>query len=168
MRKIENAIFALVAFLILFSTIVTPLVHADAAPPTTSSISCAVSSTSVNLGNSITVTAIITPATSGVTVTLTYKEPNGSVLTRTAVPGINSGYYSDTYVPNGAGAWTVKASWPGDDTFFGATSLPVAFTVTSPQAKVTTGISMGYVYLAIVVVVIVVLAIATILYRKRK
>lgn len=101
-----------------------------------SSISCSVSSTSISIGSSITVSGSITPARSGVTVTLSYILPNATVFKRT-VTSASDGKYSDTYTPSVLGSWSVKASWYGDASYAGATSSSVSFTV----SKISTTIS---------------------------
>lgn len=101
-----------------------------------SSISCSVSSTSISIGSSITVSGSITPACSGVTVTLSYTLPNATVFKRTVTSASDS-KYSDTYTPSAVGSWSVKASWEGDASYAGATSSSTSFTV----SKISTTIS---------------------------
>ncbi|MCJ7631190.1 lamin tail domain-containing protein, partial [Candidatus Bathyarchaeota archaeon] len=94
-----------------------------------SSISCGLSSTSLEIGSSVTVSGSITPTRFGVTVTLSYTMPNATPLTRTAISA-SDGKYSDTYTPSVLGSWSVKASWTGDGTYSGAESSIVSFTIT--------------------------------------
>jgi len=94
-----------------------------------STISCSVSPASIIIGSSVTVSGSISPGHGGVTVTLTYTRPDSSVVTRTVTSGAG-GNYTDTYTPDRAGSWTVKASWPGDADHNGATSSVQSFSVT--------------------------------------
>lgn len=91
-------------------------------------ISCSVSPSEVTEGGSVTVSGSISPAVSGATVTLTYKKPDATTFTRTATTGSGVSY-SDTYKPDATGSWSVSASWAGDSTHEGASSLSIPFTV---------------------------------------
>jgi signal peptidase I len=93
-----------------------------------STITCTVCpNPTVNLGENITVYGSINPARSGVDVKLTY-EWNGTTITR-AVTTNSTGVYQDTYKPNGLGVWKIKASWEGDNSYFGASSGIVTISV---------------------------------------
>jgi peptide/nickel transport system substrate-binding protein len=91
-------------------------------------ISCSVSPSEITEGSSITVSGSIDPAVSGKTVSLSFRKPDGTALTRT-VTSDSHGSYNDSYKPDAAGSWSVTASWPGDPTHEGASSQPVSFTV---------------------------------------
>ena len=93
-----------------------------------SSITCPASKLEIAEGESITVSGSISPPVSDVTVTLTYKKPDDSIMTRTVTTG-SDGSYSDEYEPDAVGSWSVKASWDGDATHEGATSSTNSFTV---------------------------------------
>jgi hypothetical protein len=136
----------------------------DLPPPSSSAISCSVSLTSVPSGNSTTVSGSISPAVSGVQVTLTYTKPDGTTLTRTTTSG-NDGSFTDTYSPDKVGSWSVTASWAGNDAYFGATSLAAAFTVTESSAAY---IPMEYVYAAVIIITIIIAALAAYWYKKKK
>lgn len=94
-----------------------------------STISCSASSSSVKLGESITVSGSISPAVAGATVTLTYTK-GSSTTPRTTTSGAD-GKYSDKYVPSEAGSWSVVASWAGDSVYNGASSSSVQFVVSA-------------------------------------
>ncbi len=136
----------------------------DNPPPSPTSISCSVFPTSLALGNSATVNGSISPSVSNVTVKLTYTKPDGTTITRTTTTGAD-GSFSDAYVPDTAGSWSVKANWDGNDSYLASTSFDATFTVTGGSAL---GISMEYVYIIIVIVIVIVAAAALFLYRKRK
>jgi hypothetical protein len=101
-----------------------------------SSISISVPLDKISLGDSTPIFGFISPPHKA-TVTLTYKMPNGTVLTRT----INSealGEFEDVFTPEMAGNWTVKASWSGDSDHEGASrsinfivkqNLPISYIV---------------------------------------
>jgi hypothetical protein len=163
--------------LILFTTILLFIVSAyscaavssqvqfvDAAPPSSTSISCSVLPSSVTLGSSITLSGSITPAVSNVTVTLTYTKPDATSITRTATTGAD-GSFSDTYTPDIAGSWSAQSSWAGNSAYFGSQSFAAAFTVTQGSS---TGFPMTYAYVIVVIIAVVIVAIAVYLLTKRK
>jgi hypothetical protein len=91
-------------------------------------ISCTLSKATVKKGESLTVSGSINPSREGVTVTLIYTAPDGTALTRTVLT-TEAGAYSDAYMPEKGGSWTVKASWAGDEEYSGAESPPASFIV---------------------------------------
>ena len=93
-------------------------------------LSCSVSPQETKKDETIIVSGSINPVIEGVTLTLTYKKPDGSTFTRTATTG-SDGSYSDSYTPDAIGTWSVTASWAGDSTYNGASSLSESFTVKS-------------------------------------
>jgi hypothetical protein len=101
----------------------------------TSSITCVPGKSSINVGDTLTVSGGITPPVAGVSVSIEYKMGSSDV-TRTATTG-SDGKYSDSYSLAAAGSWTVKASWAGNTQYSGASSSTQTFTVSQPT--VTTG-----------------------------
>ncbi len=91
-------------------------------------IACSVSPSEVTKGGSVTVSGSTSPTVPGATLTLTYKKPDATTFTRTVTTG-SGGSYSDAYEPDAAGSWSVSASWAGDSTHEGASSLSASFTV---------------------------------------
>jgi hypothetical protein len=121
-------------------------------------LTCSVSASEIIEDNPITVSGSISPAITGIPVTLTYTRPDGTTFTRTATTG-SGGSYSDTTNPSVTGAWSVKASWSGDSFREGASSSTVSFTVkTNPIVFVGIG----------VVVVVAVVAVALAARRRRR
>jgi hypothetical protein len=114
------------------------------------------------LGNNLTVSGFISPAVSGVIVTLTYTKPDATTLTRTVTSGTD-GAFRDNYTPSVVGRWSAKASWLGNVDYLGATSFAAEFTVNNPGA-----IPMEYVYAVVAIVIIVIVAIAAYWYTKKK
>lgn len=94
--------------------------------PTT--ITCEVSKDKITQGDSITVSGSISPKRADVTVTLSYTQPDGSIISRTTTTK-SDGTYSDSYKPDAVGTWSVSASWAGDDTYGGSSSTSKSFTV---------------------------------------
>lgn len=104
-------------------------------------LSCSFSKDTITQGGSIAVSGSINATLSGKTITLTYKMPDGSILTRTVTTG-SDGSYSDSYAPYAIGSWSVTASWGGDSTHFGATSSLKSFIVNpKPFIETPTGIA---------------------------
>jgi hypothetical protein len=104
-----------------------------------SSLSCSVSSSSLMIGDSVTVSGSLIPALSSKIVTLTYMKPNGLTFTRTCTT--NPGDYIDTYTPDSTGAWSVRASWDGDTIYEGALSTEIEFTVSKISSVLTCSVS---------------------------
>jgi len=86
-----------------------------------SAIQITLSSEKVTLDDAITVSGYVTPAHQ-VTVTLTYKRPDGSSCNRTVTTSPADGTFTHTYTLNAEGLWSVTASWPGDADYYGDTS----------------------------------------------
>jgi len=121
-------------------------------------LSCSVSKDTITQGDSIVISGSLNVTLSGKTVTLTYRKPDGSTFNRTVTTG-SDGSYSDSYIPDTAGSWSVTASWTGDSSYNGATSSSRSLTVNSvtfilftPLGVALTG---GIIVLAVIVVVLV-------------
>lgn len=170
MKAPMNIKISALTVIVLLLAITVASTFADAPPSTPTAITLSLSTTSVTLGNSLTVNGSVTPSTSGlpavsgVTVTLTYTKPDSTTSTKTVTTGAD-GSFSDAYTPNVAGSWSIQASWDGNAAYLGATSFAEAFTVTNPSES---GIPMVYLYVAVVAIIIVIAAIAGYLYRKKK
>jgi hypothetical protein len=136
----------------------------DAAPPSPTSISCSVLPASVILGNSSTVSGSITPVVSDITITLTYTKPDATTINRTATTGTD-GSFTDTFIPDVVGSWSVNANWAGNDNYFGSSSFDESFTV---EKAATAGFPMIYVYLIVIIIVVIVAVIAAYSFMKRK
>jgi N-acetylneuraminic acid mutarotase len=93
-----------------------------------SSISCAVSSLTVNEGETITIFGNTIPNIPDAFISLHYIKPEGTEENITALTTVN-GAYSSNYTPLERGVWKVRASWKGDETMEGAVSSEVSFTV---------------------------------------
>jgi len=91
----------------------------------TSTISIEVSSTSVNVGSSITISGGITPARSFVTVTIEYRKSGAVAWTTLGNKTTNQdGEYTYDWKTDKAGTYEVRARWDGDETYAGDASEP--------------------------------------------
>ncbi|MEM2346394.1 MAG: SHOCT domain-containing protein [Archaeoglobaceae archaeon] len=91
------------------------------------SISISVSPSKVKLGDSVTLSGVISPPIS-TKITITIKSPSGGerVVEVTSTEG---GYYSYTFTPDSIGKWYARAGWAGNDDYFGYTSQWISFDV---------------------------------------
>jgi hypothetical protein len=106
----------------------------------TSSLSCFVSSTGIELDNKVTVSGTIVPAAVEVDVTLTYTRPDSTTLERLVTTSLN-GDFNDIFTPSSIGAWSVQASWEGNDTHLGSSSSLTYFTVTKISTVLSCSVS---------------------------
>jgi hypothetical protein len=122
-----------------------------------SALSCYISKDTITQGESIVVSGSINVTLSGKTVTLTYRKPDGSTMNRTVTTG-SDGSYSDSYIPDAAGSWSVTASWTGDSAYDGATSSMRSLVVNSVTFILFTPFGMallGGVIILIIIVIVV-------------
>jgi len=119
----------------------------------TTELSCSISKSALTEGDSIVVSGSLSAILSGKTVTLTYREPEGSTKNRTVTTG-SDGSYTDSYSLDAPGSWSVTAYWEGDSVYDGATSSSQSFTVNS-KPFIQTPLGMATVGIGIAVVVIV-------------
>ena len=104
-------------------------------PKSSSSVTIALSKTTLKIDEDITVSGAISPSHSA-TVTFTFTRPDSSQITRTTSSG-GDGAYTYAFTPDMAGTWSVKAAWPGDDDHSEATSSTETFTVTKLNSTLT-------------------------------
>jgi hypothetical protein len=98
-------------------------------------ISCAVSPIPVPLGETVTVSGVITPTCGGVQVTLNYTKPDFTIITSTVMTDVN-GTYMEDFIPDSVGVWWVKASWDGDENHLGAESQKFMFRVVKASSSI--------------------------------
>ncbi|UCH37674.1 MAG: hypothetical protein JSV76_00370 [Candidatus Bathyarchaeota archaeon] len=79
-----------------------------------STLSCSVSPSQIEKGETIDVEGLLDPEINNATVNLIYTRPDASTVTRT-VQTKADGSYADSYQPDVEGGWTVNASWAGDE-----------------------------------------------------
>ena len=92
------------------------------------SLSCAPEAEAVEAGEEVTVSGRLSPVVPGAAVVLTYIDPDGNENIRNTSTD-RDGAYSDSFRPDGEGAWKVGASWEGDQGHHPAASAQQAFTV---------------------------------------
>lgn len=84
-----------------------------------STITCSVDPSSITLGKNVTMSGSINPARS---VTIEYRKIDETAWTElTTVPSVD-GSYGYEWKPTVAGSYEIKASWKGDDNYFGDSS----------------------------------------------
>jgi parallel beta-helix repeat protein len=103
---------------------------------TLTSITCAITPSELPVFSTLTLNGAITPVVGTVPVILTFVKPDGTTVNQTVTSRADS-VYTATYTPPIGGAWSVSASWAGDDPYDPATSTSVAFTVT-PEGLIPT------------------------------
>jgi hypothetical protein len=106
-------------------------------------IALGLSPTSITLGQSVTASGNVFPTPAGSpNVTFQSTSPGGmvsGVFPEGTV--LSGGAYTRTFTPTeasaGRSAWSITASWPGDDTYQSATSAAATFTVAKAQPALT-------------------------------
>jgi len=96
-----------------------------------SSLSISVSPASIRLGESVSIAGGLSPAMA-TAIKLIYRRPNGSELARDVATSA-SGAFSDSFKPDLAGAWSVRAAWAGDAAHKPSESSPASFSVLEAQ-----------------------------------
>ena len=111
-----------------------------------STITCSVSPRSLEKGETIDVSGSLDPAEENLTITLSYRDPNGTIHVRNVTTDAE-GAYSDSYQPEVEGTWSVNASWPGDERYEGdwasasfEVRRPVSFSVTTSNNRLVGGL----------------------------
>lgn len=120
-----------------------------------SSISVSLPTQSLLQNESLSMTGLLSGPEGGVEtpmLTLRYGKPDGSTITRTITTGPD-GSFSDQYSPDMYGAWTVTASWEGNEEYEGS-STTKTFTVTSATAAGIPFATLGLVGLVAAVALI--------------
>jgi cytochrome c biogenesis protein CcmG/thiol:disulfide interchange protein DsbE len=121
-------------------------------------ITIALTKVAIDQGQSMEVSGSISPALSGVQVTLTYTRPDGSTVKRSSTTSADGGF-GDAYTPDGVGQWSLEASWPGNNNYTEAFSNSINFSVKQPFPLV-------YI-IGIILAVIIVASLLIVRSRKR-
>jgi hypothetical protein len=87
-----------------------------------SSMTITLDKTSITLGESVTISGLLTPALN-VTVDLEIKCPNGTSVSKSILA--SKGAFTYVFKPDVAGVWSFKASWKGNDEYYGCESSTV-------------------------------------------
>ncbi len=98
-----------------------------------SSLSLSASPTSLKVGESVSVVGTLSPPVA-TTIELLYRRPDGFELSKQVATSA-SGAFSDSFKPDIAGAWIVRARWAGDADREGSESAPVSFLVEAPPKR---------------------------------
>ncbi len=98
-----------------------------------SSISLSVSPASLKVGESVSVVGTLSPPIA-TAIELVYRRPDGVELSRQIATSA-SGAFSDSFKPDMAGAWSVRARWAGDADREGFEGAPASFSVETPPPK---------------------------------
>ena len=101
-----------------------------------SAISASVSSSSIELGETFTVSGELQPGRVGEEITLRYLRPDSTTLSRSIFTS-SDGSYADTLEPDMAGVWSVDVSWEGAERVLGVTSDPVEVEVRKISTTLT-------------------------------
>jgi hypothetical protein len=81
-------------------------------------ISCSVSPSRIEKGETIDVDGSLDPASNNVTLNLVYTKPDASTVSRIVLTKAD-GSYGDSYQPDIEGSWSVNASWAGSERYKG-------------------------------------------------
>ena len=114
----------------------------------------------------IAVSGSLAPPVEGADVTLTYRGPDGSTITRDAFVE-SDGTFRDLFSPPIEGEWTVTASWPGNAKYEASPSESTSLTVEKGGFQISDLLSNTTNLLLIAVAVLVLVAIGVMLGRRR-
>jgi PKD repeat protein len=129
-----------------------------------SAISIFASPETLKVDENTTISGSITPARSGVTVTISFRLSGETTWNTTTVTTNATGGYSYTWTPDEAGDYEFKASWAGDTNTLGDESSTITVTVEEAAAALPSYL----LYLAIIIIVIVIAAIAIYFLKIKK
>lgn len=106
-----------------------------------SSISCNLSSSSIDIGSSLTIYGEIHPPRLA-TVKIEVSKDDGITWSDlTSVTSALDGNYSYEWTPDAAGLYQIKASWPGDAEYTGAISPTISLTVAGLSSQISCQLS---------------------------
>lgn len=129
-------------------------------------VSCSVSKDTITRGDNIIVSGSSSIAVSGKTVILTYVRPDGSTLNRTVISD-SDGNYSDSYIPDMTGSWSVTALWIGNAFGYNKKSDSKPFMVTT-KSFIETPLGMVTTIATVSGIVIVVLVLRKVVRVKER
>ena len=125
-----------------------------------STITAALSSTSITKGDSVTISGAIDPVRSGVEVAILFMPSGGTWATLGTVMTDSDSKYSYTWTPTETGTYQVKARWEGDESVIGDESEVYTLTVKAAEAGIPLEI------LAAAIAAIIVIAAVAIYFLK--
>jgi hypothetical protein len=106
-------------------------------------LTCTPPRTPTVVGGAMILTGLLEPSPGSRSLALEYLAPDGSQLLRTVRTNAG-GAYSDRFIPDQTGAWSVQAYWEGDLMYQPAMSTPCAFEVggsSTQQVTFSPGVS---------------------------
>jgi hypothetical protein len=99
-----------------------------------------------------------------VPIELVYTRPDGFEMIKHVTTSA-SGAFSDTFIPDLSGSWSVKARWSGDDDYFGCESQPVSLSVEAVPEKTSLWEKiLGAA--SIIIIIIIIFVIAYLIFRR--
>jgi len=122
----------------------------DALENPSSSIELTPSERQVPLGSPLILRGMLIPRRGGLEISLAYKRPDGSTLTRSVSTG-DDGSFQDVLTPDAAGRWSVTATWQGDQEHFSATSGTIFWVLEAQVGEFSLAGILGLLVLAYVV-----------------
>jgi len=106
-------------------------------------LTCAPPRTATAIGGEAVLTGLLEPSPGSRSLALEYTAPDGTPLLRTVRTNAG-GAYSDRFIPDQTGAWSVQAFWEGDLMYQPSMSAPCAFEVggsSTQQVTFSPGVS---------------------------
>ena len=95
-------------------------------------VSCTVYPSTVQRGDPVSVSGVLTPNPGIKEVKIIFSKPDGSTIERGTITD-HEGSFSLPYTPNDGGAWSIKARWVGLSGYGGVTSESCSLQVTIPS-----------------------------------
>ena len=102
-----------------------------------------------------------------VPIELIYTRPDGFEMIKHVTTSA-SGAFSDTFIPDLSGSWSVKARWSGDDDYFGCESQPISLSVEAVSEKTNLWEKILGVASIIIIIIIIIVIIYLILRHTRR
>jgi cytochrome oxidase Cu insertion factor (SCO1/SenC/PrrC family) len=106
-----------------------------------SSVSCNLGSTSIDIGSSVIIHGEIHPPRLAQVKIEVSKDDGITWSDLTSVTSASDGNYSYGWTPDTAGLYQIKASWPGDAEYTGATSPTISLTVVGLSSQISCQLS---------------------------
>jgi hypothetical protein len=130
------------------------------------SLSVSATPPAVKTDETVSVGGALSPSLA-VPIELVYTRPDGFEMIK-HVTTSDSGAFSDTFIPDLPGFWSVKARWSGDDDHFGCESQPVSLSVEAVPEKTSLWEKILGVASIIIIIIIIVVIIYLIFRRIRR
>jgi PKD repeat protein len=99
----------------------------------------------ITVEDSVNISGSLSPSFEGIDIRLTYNMPGGPTFIRTITTG-SGGIFSDSYIPDATGPWSVISSWNGNSVFEGVSSLET-FAVSNISTYLSCSVSQAIIIL---------------------